>query len=236
MNIRSTGTIFSREFKNFFTSPTGYLVIGLFLIIAGWFFFSSFFLYERADMRGFFGLLPIILAFTIPAVTMRLFSEEYRSGSFEIIGTMPVTTLDIVTGKILAALGFVIVMILPTLSYAFFISSVGELDWGPVIGGYIGTILLAASYVSIGVLTSSFTRNQIVAFIISAAVCLFLSLVDKMLVLIPSGLGNILQAVSTGYHFTNISRGILDSRDLIYFLSVIFLSIQAAWIVNRDHR
>ncbi|MBI9102214.1 MAG: ABC transporter permease subunit [Spirochaetales bacterium] len=236
MNTRNTGIILKREFKNFFTSPTGYLVIGLFLIISGWFFFSSFFLYERADMRGFFSLLPIIFAFTIPAVTMRLFSEEYRSGSFEIIGTMPVSTLDIVVGKSLAALVFVIVMILPTLSYAFFISSIGELDWGPVIGGYIGSILLAGAYVSIGVLSSSFTKNQIVAFIISAAVCLFLSLVDKMLVLIPTGLGNVLQAVSSGYHFTNISRGILDSRDLLYFLSVIFLSLQAAWIFNRDHR
>ncbi len=234
--MKNTRFIYARELKTYFTSPTGYLVIALFLIITGWFFFSSFFLFEKADLRGFFNLLPIIFAFTIPAVTMRLFSEEYRSGSFEIIGTMPVTSLDIVAGKSLAALVFVALMLLPTISYPIFISFIGDLDWGPVIGGYTGAILLAGTYVGIGVLASSCTRNQIVAFIISAAVCLFMSLIDRMLILIPTGLGKILQAISSGYHFSNISRGILDSRDLLYFISLIFLSLFAAWIVNKDYR
>jgi len=236
MSVKSTRLILNREFRNFFSSPAAYIVITLYLLVTGWFFFSTFFLVGRADLRGFFSLLPVILSLTIPAVTMRLFSEEYRSGSYEILGTLPVTTLDIVLGKALSALLFSAFMLLPTLSYPLFLSFLGDLDWGPVIGGYLGALLLSAAYISLGVLFSSTTRNQIVAFILSASVCLFLSLVDRMLVLIPPGLGRILQSIGSGYHFTNISRGIIDSRDLLYFLSVIFLSLYGAWIVNREYR
>ena len=236
MSVKSTRLILNREFRNFFSSPAAYIVITLYLLVTGWFFFSTFFLVGRADLRGFFSLLPVILSLTIPAVTMRLFSEEYRSGSYEILGTLPVTTLDIVLGKALSALLFSAFMLLPTLSYPLFLSFLGDLDWGPVIGGYLGALLLSAAYIGLGVLFSSTTRNQIVAFILSASVCLFLSLVDRMLVLIPPGLGRILQSIGSGYHFTNISRGIIDSRDLLYFLSVIFLSLYGAWIVNREYR
>lgn len=236
MNLKQTRTIFRREFSTFFHTPGAYILLTLYLLITGWFFFSTFFLAARADMRDFFGLMPIILSFTIPAVTMRQFSEEYRSGSMEILGTLPVSTGDIVVGKSLSSLAFVACMLLPTFSYPLFISFLGELDWGPVIGGYLGGIFLSAAYVGIGLLASSATRNQIVAFIIGAVVCLFLSIVNRMLVLIPTGLGQFLQNLGTGYHFTNISRGIIDSRDLLYFACMIFLTHYAAWIINREHR
>ncbi len=236
MNFKQTRTIFLREFIAFFCSPGAYILLTLYLLVTGWFFFSTFFLSARADLRDFFNLLPIILSFTIPAITMRLFSEEYRSGSMEILGTLPVTTGDIVVGKSLSSLAFVLCMLLPTFSYPIFISFMGELDWGPVIGGYLGGLFLSAAYVGIGILASSATRNQIVAFIIGAVACLFLSIVNRMLVLIPSGLGHILQKLGTGYHFTNISRGIIDSRDILYFVSLIFLAHYAAWIINREYR
>jgi ABC-2 type transport system permease protein len=236
MSHRESRTIFRREFTTFFQSPGAYIVITLYLLISGWFFFSTFFLAGRADMRSFFSMMPVIFSFTIPAVTMRQFSEEYRSGSIEILGTLPVSTLDILLGKSLSSLAFVAVMMLPTLSYPLFISTLGDLDWGPVAGGYLGSLLLAAAYIGIGLVASSSTKNQIVAFILAAAVSLFLSLIHNMLVLIPGSLGTVLQALGTGYHFTNISRGVIDSRDLLYFGTVIFLSHFAAWLINREYR
>ncbi|OQX29574.1 MAG: ABC transporter [Spirochaeta sp. LUC14_002_19_P3] len=236
MKLNQTRTIFRREFSSFLKSPGAYILLTLYLLITGWFFFSTFFLSGRADLRSFFQLMPLILSFTIPAITMRQFSEEYRSGSMEILGTLPVTTGDVIAGKSLSSLLFVGCMLLPTLSYPVFISFLGELDWGPVIGGYLGALFLSAAYIGIGLLASSATNNQIVAFIIGTVICLFLSIIDRMLVLIPSGLGQLLQNLGTGYHFTNISRGIIDSRDIIYFASMIFLSHYAAWIINREHR
>ncbi len=236
MNLKQTRTIFRREFSTFFQSPGSYILITLYLLITGWFFFSTFFLSARADMRDFFSLMPLILSITIPAITMRQFSEEYRSGSMEILGTLPVVTADIVVGKSLASLLSVICMLLPTISYPLFIMTLGDIDWGPVIGGYLGGLFLSATYIGIGLLASSATRNQIVAFIIGAVACLSLSIVHRMLVIIPSSLVQTLQNLGTGYHFTNISRGIIDSRDLIYFASMIFLTHYAAWVINRTAR
>ena len=162
MSFPKINTIFKREVQTFFTSPVAYIVITLFLLLTGWFFFSTFFLTGRADMRDFFNLLPIVFSFIIPALTMRLFAEEYRSGSFEISGTLPVGLIDIISGKFLAALFFSIVMLVPTIIYAVFISFLGELDPGPVIGGYIGAVLLAGAYSAIGVIASSLTKNQII--------------------------------------------------------------------------
>lgn len=236
MSVKQCRSILSREFLSFFRSPAAYIVLILYLLITGWFFFSTFFLAGRADVRDFFGLMPIIFSFTIPAVTMRQFAEEYRSGSIEILGTLPVSNWDIVIGKSLSSLLFVCIMLLPTLSYPVFISQLGVLDWGPVAGGYIGAILMAAGYIGIGLVASSGTHNQIVAFILGTVICLFLSLVDRMLVIIPTGLGKVLQHLGTGYHFSNISRGIIDSRDLVYFGILISMTHYATWIMNREKR
>jgi ABC-2 type transport system permease protein len=181
-------------------------------------------------------MMPVIFSLTIPAITMRLFSEEYRSGSYEILGTLPVSTADIVAGKSLSALALSAFMLLPTLCYPVIVSFLGDLDWGPVVGAYIGALFLSAAYIALGVFFSSTTKNQIVAFILSAVLCLFLSLIDQMLAVIPAGLGQVLQALSAGHHFNNISRGIVDSRDILYFLSLTYLFLHAAWIVNKEYR
>ncbi len=219
-----------------FLSPIAYIVLTVFLIVTGWFFFSTFFLIGRADMRDFFSLLPLVFAFTLPAVTMRLFSEEYKTGSFEMIGTLPVSTFQIIAGKYLSVVVMVAVMLLPTLSYPLFISSVGELDTGPIIGGYMGALLLGAAYGAIGLFASSLTSNQIVAFIISVAVCFALTLIDGMLILFPDALTNFLQFLSARYHFSTVAKGIIDSRDLIYFLSIIAVALYTTYFIQKERQ
>jgi ABC-2 type transport system permease protein len=226
--------IFKKEFKGYFVSPIAYIVISIFLILTGWFFFSTFFLYGQAEMRNFFSLLPIIFSFIIPAITMRLFSEEFNTGSYELILTMPVSALDIILGKFLAASAFVGIMLLPTFFYGIFISGIGDLDWGPVIGGYLGALMLAASFAAIGLFASSLTRNQIIAFIIGMTFCFLLTLIDKMLFFLPDKALNVFQYLGADFHFQNISKGIIDSRDILYFLSVCFVMLYATNLVIKE--
>ncbi len=226
--------IFKKEFKSYFFSPIAYIVISVFLIIIGWLFFSTFFLDRQANMTRFFSLLPVAFAFVVPAVTMRLFSEEINIGSYEILLTMPVTFRDIIVGKFLAAVGFIGVMLIPTLFYALSITFLGKLDWGPVIGGYLGAILLGATFSSIGLLASSITRNQVVAFIIGMAVCLSLTLlIDFMLFFLPSFLVGIFQYLSANYHFKNIAKGVIDLRDIMYFVSVSFVVLYGTNLIMQ---
>jgi ABC-2 type transport system permease protein len=217
-------TIMKRELRSYFVSPIAYIVITIFLIFTGFFFFKDFFYFNQAEMRNLFQFLPIMFTFVIPAVTMRLFSEEKHSGSIEILLTLPVSTLEVVLGKFLAGTLFVAVMISPTLVYLFTILMIGSPDPGPIAGGYIGTLFLGGAYASIGILASSLSRNQIVAFISAWAFSFFLWLLDKIVIFLPSKL-SFLQSLGTDYHFRNISRGIVDTRDVIYFLSVIAVSI-----------
>lgn len=236
MNFKSLLYITWKELKTYFASPIAYIVIVIFLIVNGWFFFSPFFLIGRADLRDFFSLLPIMLVFFIPAITMRLFSEEYSVGSFEILNTLPVTTLDILLGKFFGAMGFILIMLLSTLSYPLTISAVGALDWGPVVGGYLGAVLLAAVYCAIGLLASSLTKNQIVAFLSAVAICFFLFIIDKVLILLPTFASGFLQFLSADFHFRNVAKGILDSRDLIYFVSVSVLALFGTYFVIQERQ
>jgi len=226
--------IFTREFSEYFISPIAYIVISIFLLITGWFFFSSFFLSKQASMRSFFMLLPITFSFVVPAITMRLLSEEIKVGTYETLLTLPVTFRDVLLGKFLAATAFTATMLLPTLAYPLFISLLGDLDWGPVFGGYIGAVLLGAAFASIGLFASALTRNQIIALIIGLIICFFLTLIDKMLFFFPSSIVGFLQYIAAGYHFENISKGVIDSRDIIYFLSISFLGLYGSHLVLQE--
>ncbi|MFC2166388.1 ABC transporter permease [Acidobacteriota bacterium] len=229
--------IFKKEFKSYFFSPIAYIVISVFLLIIGWLFYSTFFLDRQANLTRFFSLLPVAFAFVVPAVTMRLFSEEINIGSYEILLTMPVTFRDIIVGKFLAAVGFIGVMLIPTLFYAVSTAFLGKLDLGPVIGGYVGAILLGATFSSIGILASSVTRNQVVAFIIGMAVCLTLTLlIDFMLFFLPSFLVGIFQYLSANYHFQNIAKGVIDLRDILYFVSVSFVVLYGTNLIMRGKK
>ncbi|MDY6933616.1 MAG: ABC transporter permease subunit [Spirochaetota bacterium] len=234
--LRKSIIIMKKELASYYTTPIAYIVITVFLVVTGWFFFSTFFLYMQAELRGFFKLLPIIFSFVIPAVTMRLFSEEEHTGSFEILMTLPVSTFDVVMGKFLASSLFVTVMLLPTIAYVITISFAGSLDYGPVVGGYVGAVLLGAAFSSIGVLASSLTRNQIVAFMICLSICLTLTLIDKFLFFLPPTILNFVEYLGADYHFRNISRGIIDFRDIIYFLSVTVIGIIGTIQILEERR
>jgi ABC-2 type transport system permease protein len=232
--MRQVVNIFKKEFNGYFISPIAYIVISIFLVVIGWFFFSTFFLFNQANLRNFFSLLPITLAFVIPAVTMRLFAEELNIGSYELLLTMPVTFHDVILGKFLACLAFIATMLIPTIAYPVIVSLLGQLDWGPVIGGYIGTILLAGAFAAIGLFASSLTRNQIIAFIVGTAICFMITMIDKMLFFLPQSLLGILSYLGAGYHFQNISKGIIDSRDVLYFISVTFIGLYGAFLSMQE--
>ena len=232
--MRQAFFIFKREFRTYFVSPIAYIVISIFLLVTGWFFFSTFFLYSQASLRNFFSLLPIIFSFVVPAITMRLFSEEFNVGSYETLLTMPVTFLDVVLGKFMASVAFIAAMLIPTLAYPITIGFLGQLDWGPVAGGYIGAILLGAAFSAIGLLASSLTRNQIIAFITGMAICFFLVLIDKFFFFLPRFSLIFFQYLGAGHHFQNISRGIIDSRDILYFLSISFIGLYGTHLVLQE--
>jgi ABC-2 type transport system permease protein len=232
----TTMHIFRREFRHYFVTPIAYIVIAIFLVLTGWFFFSTFFLYSQTELRNFFSLLPIILSFIVPTITMRLFSEEYNVGSYEILITMPVTDRDVILGKFFAALAFVAVMLLPTISYAISISFLGDLDWGPVAGGYIGALLLGAAFSAVGLFASALTRNQIIAFIIGMIICFSLTMIDKLLFFLPESMLGFFQFIGAGYHFENVSRGILDTRDLLYFISIVFVALYGTFLVLQEKK
>ncbi len=212
-----------KELRTFFDSPIAYIVITIFLLISGWFFFNDLFLVNQASMRNLFGIVPFIFMFFVPAITMRLISEEKRSGTIEVLVTLPVKDYEIILGKFLAGLILICAAMALTSVYALVLSGLGNLDFGSVLAGYIGLVLLGAAYLSIGMFTSSLTQNQIVAFITSFVIIFALYMLDKVLIFVPGFLASVFEYLSVGYHFSNIARGVIDSRDVIYYLCLIFL-------------
>jgi ABC-2 type transport system permease protein len=236
-NTEAIKHIFKKEFKSYFISPIAYIVISIFLLIIGWLFFSTFFLNRQASLTRFFSLLPITFAFIIPAVTMRLFSEEMNVGTYELLLTLPVKFRDVIMGKFLAAVAFVGMMLAPTLFYAIFTSFLGTLDWGPVIGGYIGAMLLGAAFCAVGLLASSMTRNQVIAFIIGMTICFSLTLLtDFLLWFLPDYMVKTFQYFSANFHFQQIAKGVVDTRDILYFLSLMFLALYGANLIMQEKK
>ncbi len=222
--------IMKRELKAYFTSPIAYFVSALFLIVSGIFFYfgfaylyGGFFLMDRAELRAFFSALPLILSCFIPALTMRLFAEERRAGSIETLMTLPVTEVDVVTGKYLASFLGTLIMLLPTLLFIIPAEVYGSPGYGPIVVGFIGAIFLCASFTAIGIFTSAITKNQIIAFLAGIAICIALTLIDFLLVFLPASVSAVLGFLSAKTHFTSVSRGIIDSRDFIYFISLTAL-------------
>ncbi len=229
--MRQFSHVMEKELKDYFVTPIAYIVITIFLIVTGWFFFSTFFLYNQANLRSFFTLLPLIFSFVVPAIAMRLFAEELSRGSYELLRTMPLTFSDIILGKFLAGLLMTAALLVPTIAYPISIAFLGQLDWGPVVGGYFGALLLGGAFTAIGLFSSAITHNQIVAFIVGAAICFTLTLISKMLYFFPESVLDILQYLGADFHFSNISKGIIDSRDLIYFFSVIVVALYGTYLV-----
>jgi ABC-2 type transport system permease protein len=167
---------------------------------------------------------------------MRLFAEELNTGSYETLLTLPVTFRDIILGKFLAGVIFVSAILVPTLVYPVFIAMMGELDWGPVIGGYAGAVMLGAAFTAIGLFASALTRNQIIAFIMGAVICFALTTMDRMLFFFPTPVLNVVNYLGASSHFQNVAKGIIDSRDILYFLSLVFLGLYAAHLAMQEKK
>lgn len=222
--MESTLAVARREFRTFFASPIAYIVLGGFLLLAGWLYFSTLFLAGQASLRGFFGVVPVLFVVLVPAITMRALAEERKSGTLELLLTLPMEDWQIVAGKFLAALGMVAVGLAWTIPYALSVAALtgsgAPFDWGPVFAGYLGLLLLAGSFIALGLWGSALSRNQIVGFIVGLVLCFAFAFVDKFAALLPESLGQVLQYVSVDYHFENIARGVLDTRDLVFYLSL----------------
>lgn len=219
--MSATLAISKRELRTYFNSPVAYIVVTVYMILSGYLFFNTLFIEKQAEMRGYFGLTPLLFSFIIPAITMRLLAEEKGSGTLELLITMPVRDWEVVVGKFLAAMGLVTALLAMTLFYAFTLNILGPIDKGPTYGGYFGLLMMGGAYVAIGVMASSFTRNQIVAFILSFAISFVLYLFGRITQIVPESIQPIVAYLSIDGHFESISRGVIDSRDVFYYLSII---------------
>jgi ABC-2 type transport system permease protein len=225
-----------REIRTYFNSPVAYIVVTVFTIITGYLFFTQLFLERQAELRSFFGIMPLLFTFLIPAITMRLLADEKGSGTLELLITMPVRDWEVVLGKFLAAMALLAVTLGLTLVFAITVRTMGPLDRGPAIGGYIGLLLMGGTYVAIGVMASAFTRNSIVAFIVAFAISFALFLFSRLTQFVPESLQPIISFLSTEGHFENISRGVIDSRDVIYYLSVMGTCLLVATTALESRR
>jgi ABC-2 type transport system permease protein len=226
--MKNCWSIYKKELKSYFNSAVAYIVITVFLLIAGWFFSTNFFLMDQATVRTVLSIIPLIFIFFVPAITMRSLAEEKKSGTIELLLTMPTRDAEIVLGKFLAALTLLVIALFFTLAYAFTASLLGNLDEGPTFAAYLGLMLLGAAYIAIGIFASSLTENQIVAFIISFAIIFVFFMLDKVLILVPGPLASILEFLSVDFHFNNLARGVLDSRDILYYLSLTLFALVLA--------
>ena len=217
--------LYKKELKAYFNSPIAYVVMSVFLVLSGWFFSNDLFLSGQASLRTFFEVGRLIFVFFIPAVTMRLLAEERQSGSLQLLVTYPISDVEIVIAKWLAGITLLAATLLFTFLYWFTIILFGNPDEGAVISGYLGLLLMGSAGCALGLFASSLSRNQIVAFVIAFGALFVLFILDSVLVFLPAGLAAIFEYLSLGYHLDNLSRGVLDSRDLLYFLSLTVLGL-----------
>jgi ABC-2 type transport system permease protein len=233
-------SVCKKELRQFFSSLTGYIAIIVFLLVNGLMLFvfeNNILDFGYATLDRFFELAPWVLLLLIPAITMRSLSDEFKTGTFELLQTRPLTRWQIVTGKYLGSLVVVLIALLPTIVYYFSIqqlSSTEGIDTGATIGSYIGLFFLAAVFTAIGICSSSFTTNSVVAFIISLIGCALLyygfDAISKLPAL-SNGPDYYVAMAGIDFHYQSISRGVIDTRDIIYFLSVVFLFLM---ITNRN--
>lgn len=224
-------SICKKEFNQFFSSLTGMIAIAVFLLLNGLILFvfpdSNILDFGYATLDKFFDLAPFLLLLLVPAITMRSLADEFKGGTYEILQTRPLTRWNIIAGKYLGCLAIVAIALLPTIIYVFSIQSLtdtGGIDKGAMLGSYIGLFFLAAVFTAIGIWCSSFTGNAVVAFIISAFICFLVYSGCNAISRIPAfnaGADYYIEMLGIDFHYKSISRGVIDSRDLIYFLSII---------------
>ena len=218
--------IYLKELRSYFNGPMAYIFLVIFSLVTGYFFSNTFFIFGQSDMRALFQIVPLVYLFFIPAITMGIISKEKNTGTMEVMCTLPIKDHEFVLGKYLA--------ILTLLEVALFLTSVmfinlvfvgTNIDYGAIFTGYLGLFLAGAVYASMGLFASSLTDNQVVGFIIAIFFVLIFFLIDKLLIFMPHSIAGTMQYLSIDYHLSNISKGVLDTRNLVYFFSMITLFI-----------
>jgi ABC-2 type transport system permease protein len=242
--MRVVWTIAKRELGSYFTSPVAYVFLVIFLLLTGFFTFTAGSFFERgeAGLGAFFGWHPWVYLVLVPAVGMRLWAEERRSGTLELLLTMPVAPWQAIVGKFAASWLFLAVALALTFPTVITVNVLGDPDNGMIVAGYLGSFFLAGTYLAITSMTSAMTRNQVVAFILAVVVCLFLILAgfnpvtDMLSRWASPAFVDTVAAFSVVTHFDNFQRGVIDSRDLLFFASVIGFSLFATGVIIRGHR
>ena len=242
--MRAIRIICARELEANFTSPVAYVFLVIFLLLAGFFTFTAGAFFERgeASLSAFFGWHPWLYLVLVPAVGMRLWAEERRAGTIELLLTMPITAWQAIIGKFLASWIFLALALVLTFPVVLTVNILGEPDNGAIAAGYVGSLLLAGAYLALTCMTSALTRNQVVAFILSVVICLFLILAgftpvtDLLTRWTSPEVVDTVAAFSVMTHFDGFQRGVLDSRDLIFFFSVIGFALFATGVIIRGHR
>lgn len=243
-SVRIIKGVIKRELAGYFGSPVAYVFIVVFLVLAGFFTFyvSRFYEQGQADLRSFFEWHQWIFLFLVPAVGMRLWADERRTGTIELILTLPVTLTEIILGKFLAAWFFLGVGLFLTFPLVLTVAYLGDPDLGAIFSAYCGSFLLAGAYLSVGSMTSSLTQNQVISFILSVVICLFLILAgwppvtDILSGWAPTWLVEVVAGFSFSPHFASMQRGVLDLRDIFYFFSVIFFMLFSNGVVLQNRR
>lgn len=232
--------IYLKEMRAYLVSPIPYVLVFIFAIFMSWWFFDpgEFFLVNVASMHSFFGVIPWVFILLVPALSMRLWSEEARGGTLEMLLTLPVKPWKLVGGKFLSAWTLLLFCLVATLPIPVTVSILGDLDWGPVIGGYLGALLLGGALLALGVWISALTTHQIVGFLIAAVVALVLVLMNYLATRVGGALGEAFEQISVASRFESMGRGVLDFRDILYFVSFIlfFLYMNAMAVENRRYR
>ena len=235
--MRNILTIFQKEFKSYFNSPIAYIFIITFILFSSWLFFRTFFLIGQAHLRSLFSIFPWLFLILAPSITMRAWAEEKKMGTIEVLMTLPLKDYEVVLGKFLASFFFMFTTVVLTFPLAITVYSLGIPDTGSIIGGYIGAVLMGGAYLAIGLFCSSLTNNQIVAFIISTVSCFILLIIGEDIVLMsaPDTVVPLFSYLGLGTHFESISRGVIDSRDLLYYFSTIgfFLFLNTLALESR---
>jgi ABC-2 type transport system permease protein len=242
--LKNTKGIIKRELAGYFGSPVAYVFIVIFLLLCGFFTFSVSQFYEigQTDLRAFFEWHPWIFLFLVPAVAMRLWADERRTGTIELILTLPITLTEVIVGKFLAAWLFLGLALFLTFPLVLTVIYLGDPDLGAIVCAYSGSFLLAGAYLSVGSMTSSLTRNQVISFILSVVICLFLVLAgwppvtDALSDWAPLWVVDVVSGFSFMPHFASMGRGVMDLRDVLYYLSVMFFMLFANGVVMQNRR
>lgn len=224
--MKQTFNITKKELREYFSSPVAYIVIGVFALMIGVYFSRNVFVDNQANLRKLFEFIPLIWIIIIPALTMRSFAEELKNGTLEVLMTLPVTKLQIIFGKFFSNLVIAFFMLLTTLPAFITVNYMGNPDIGQTATAYLGLLLVASVYIIIGLAISVNSKNQIIAFIISSFLLAILYLVgeEDVLKVIPARYHQIMEFIGLGAHFRSIARGVLDSRDVLYYISVMILT------------